>query len=42
MSPPIIGEKWFSNPVFKSVHAVEDAFVEALVTLRNANARKKV
>lgn len=34
-----INEKWFPNLVFKSMHAVEDTLVEALVTLENDNDR---
>ena len=37
-----IGEKRFSNLVFKSMHAVEDTFVEALVTLENVNRRRSI
>lgn len=34
-----IREKWFPNLVFKSLDAVEDALVEALVSLENDNGR---
>jgi transposase len=34
-----IREKWFPNRVFKSMEAVEDTLVEALVTLEGDNER---
>ena len=34
-----IREKWFPNLVFKTMQAVEDTLVEALVTLENDHAR---
>ena len=34
-----IREKWFPNKVFRSLDAVEDTLVEALVELENAPAR---
>ena len=34
-----IREKWFNNKVFKDLNAVEDAMVEALVSLENDKSR---